>query len=424
MKSRRAVKVLIVLLALPIVGAVGVAVWINKVADRRWAAAQDRIHQLSATFPPPKPRPAEATSSETAKDIQAAFVSAIRLAAQRGALRQKMRMLFWSRSSTAPTAVDEALEDASDILARIHAGARRFVASPSDFPPSWRGEWDGATMEYIVDCCVLGCRRKRVLGKPTEAAEMVLDGIPLIRFWGESEAPTNRLLATQHLARLHDEMRALLSREKLPVDDLRRIDVELDLSDRWLQLPYREVEPYVARWAETLPTLQPDEQGYLRGAAYRWRYLLPVRLMKAEALEIMDHHARALIACEGQPYLEWLRCSDAARMDLFNSLNPILRPVALDLGSLGWHARERQAEMRLLRIAARYLATGKILSLEDPFGSAFLHSESPEIMTFWSLGPNGKDDSGNMKASGPWFGSSTVDDYRDIVIEVERRKQD
>src|SRR6185295_11429905 len=94
MKSRRAVKVLILLLALPLLGAIVVAVWINKVADRRWAAAQDRIRELSAAFPPPKPRPAEATSSESAKDIQANFVSAIRRAVQRRELASNARRLY------------------------------------------------------------------------------------------------------------------------------------------------------------------------------------------------------------------------------------------------------------------------------------------------------------------------------------------
>src|SRR6185295_5256162 len=171
---------------------------------------------------------------------------------------------------------DSTLEDVSEILDPIRLGARRWVASPSEFPPSWRGEWDEDTMECVLQCSIL---HSLEAGTPAQAAETLLNALPLIRFWGESEAAENRARALRHMVRIDDELRRLVSKAKFSRDELRAIEHELELNEAWLHLPYPRLEPRLARWAESLPSLQPEAVGLLRGAAYRWRYLLPVRLM-------------------------------------------------------------------------------------------------------------------------------------------------
>jgi hypothetical protein len=421
-RSRRAWKFLALLLALPLLGAVVVAAWINAVADRRWAAAQERIRELSAAFPPPKPRPADATSSEAAKEIQAMFVSAIRAAVQPRKLAQEDQN--FNIHHVQGTEADAFLEYVSDVLERIHEGARRSVASPGDFPPSWRGEWDAETMDFVVNCLIVRSRQKRDLGRMAEAVESLLDGLPLMRFWGESEAFRNRALALNQLALLHDELRNLLSREKLGLEELQRIDLELDRSDTWLQLPFRRLEPRLARWSEALLELQPEAELLLQGAPYRWRFLLPERLMKAEAFEGLDRYTQALLSCEDKPYLEWLSCDDRHWEELGHSLNPILRSPFFDWLEPGWAARQRRAEGRLLRAAARYRATGEFLQLEDPFGVLLLHAEDGVRMKFWSLGVNGKDDGASLDQYAPWQRIWNSELSIDLLIDVERRKRD
>lgn len=418
-RSRRAWKLLALLLALPVLGAIVVAAWINTVADRRWAAAQDRIRALSAAFPPPAPRTADATSSETAKDIQANFVSAIRLAVQRQYLAEDVRQ--FKLLGVSGTEADGVLEEVSDILDRVHVGARRCVASPSEFPPSWRGEWDDRTMGLVMDCILLRSRRRLEMGKPEEGVESLLDGLPLLRFWGESEAPSNRPQALRRLVVLTDELRTLLSRGNLTTHALHQIDVELARSEAWLQLPFRRLEPQLARWAETLPGLQVEAEEFLEGAAYRWRFLLPVRLMKAEAFEFMDRYTRDLLSCEGKPYAEFLRSDQGFWKEQEHSLNPIIHPTRFFLWEdPGWEARQRRAEVLLLRSAARYRGTGELPQLEDPFGDRLHHSESQDRMTFWSAGPDGNDDGGNFDPAQPWHQVWYGHGSKDLAIDVPR----
>jgi hypothetical protein len=146
--------------------------------------------------------------------------------------------------------------------------------------------------------------------------------------------------------------------------------------------------------------------------------------MKAEAFEILDRHTRALVSCEGRPYPEFLRCDEARWKEALNSKNPILRPLAFGWNDLGWEARTRRAELRLLRTAARYRATGELLKLDDPFGDVLLHSESQEAMTFWSVGPDGKDDGGKVRVSGGSLRNVFAYPLNDLVVEVQRRHRD
>ena len=76
LRSRRALIFLAILIVIPIIGAGVAVIQIRRVADRRWAAAEARIQELSAAFPDAVPRPS--TMSETAKELQIHFVAVIR----------------------------------------------------------------------------------------------------------------------------------------------------------------------------------------------------------------------------------------------------------------------------------------------------------------------------------------------------------
>jgi hypothetical protein len=122
-RSRRALKILALLLVIPVLGAGGVWFWIHRTADRKWEEARRRIGELSAAFPeivPPLP------STETSKELQIHFVAAIR-----ESVRVRLRQ--------SGEAVDVSLEDAQEFLDRLHQGARGCAAMPAEFPPGWRG---------------------------------------------------------------------------------------------------------------------------------------------------------------------------------------------------------------------------------------------------------------------------------------------
>jgi hypothetical protein len=178
-------KILAILLVIPVLGAGGVTFWIHRAADRKWAEARSRIQELTQTYPatlPPRP------SSEASKELQIHFVAAIREAVRRNCREEEARKLVRLRQGG--EAVDVVLGDAQEFLDRLHEGARRCAATPTDFPPGWRGEWDDATLRFIMNCCVLHARRLREKEASFEAAETLLDSLQLARFWAAQEWET------------------------------------------------------------------------------------------------------------------------------------------------------------------------------------------------------------------------------------------
>ncbi|MBI3856319.1 MAG: hypothetical protein HY293_11575 [Planctomycetes bacterium] len=183
-RSRRAVKVLVVLLLVPVLGAVAVYFWVQSLADRRWAEAEGRIRRLSIEYPPPPSRPQAEAMSEPAKEIQIHFVAAIREAARKRDLEPQARALLGRRKSGPD--YDRLLGEAQDCLDRLHAGAREYAARPSEFPRGWGADWDPPTLAFLIYSSVLRSRRLRGDGAIFEAAQTNLDALHLVRFWASS----------------------------------------------------------------------------------------------------------------------------------------------------------------------------------------------------------------------------------------------
>jgi hypothetical protein len=384
----RTLKILAVVLVTLAIGAAGIFVWIRQGADRKWAAAQERIRQLSADHPavvPPMP------STPASKEIQIHFVAAIKTAVRR---------------NSADT-VEALLSDAQEFLDRLHQGARQCAASPSDFPPGWRLEWDVATLRHMMNSCVLRARQLREQNKPSEAAETALDALHLARFWAASGKGEGRFLAMGAMKGPVDELGVILAKETLSRDQLLRLERELEPLDLSLRFPIDFLGPALARHGEWIAALDPripTDDWILDGAPYRWRHFLPFSLMQAEAFEFYEAHGRRLIADQGSPFPVLEGHFRRMHEQMTGTKNPIL-----ESGSpfMHWHwiEFERMAGLRLLRVGARYRATGDVLPLKDPFGDKIRQTRTETRMRFWSLGADGVDHGG--------------DPARDLLIEVD-----
>lgn len=424
MTKSRAVRILVVLIAIPIFGAVAAYLWINAIADRRWAEAEERIRQLSAAFPEGDARHVPEHVTQASKDNQIHFVAAIRLAAPKRNRRYEIEAMIADKKTG--EAVDAALDEADDFLDRLHQGARRIAVSPSDFPPRWHGDWDYVTLGYMMRCGILRALRQRAERKLFDAAETLLDSLQLARFWAISGKGVNRIYALQSISPTLDELRDLLSSETLSPDDLRRFESELEPLDDALQSPIRDIEPALARWAEALGRTDLKAQGLLEGAPYRWRFLLPARLMKAEAFEFEERKVQRLLASESKPYLELVREARDVDVAGYQSKNPIIRHATIEAEKLGWNEFRCKAEIRLLRAASRYQATGELTNLGDPYGNLLLHAEGSRVK-FWSVGDDGHDDGGDAGTQRGWRPPRLIKGMpaprwpKDIVIEVPRR---
>jgi len=424
-RSRRAWKILLILLAVPLFGAVSATLWIKRVADRRWADAQERIRQLAENFPAADALPSS-SMTEASKELQIHFVAAIREAVRRNGRAKEARGLLRARQRG--EALDAVLDDAADFLDRLHLAARHCAAAPSDFPPGWRGEWDWDTLAFIMNCSVLRARRLRERKAPFESVETLLDSLQLARFWAASGKGANRTDALFSLTDALDELRDVLGREMLSQDELLKMDRELESLEGAMKSPLGFLEPALARWAEEMLALDLTDSQRMDEAPYRWRYFLPQHLMKAEAFEFADRHVHRLIADEGKAYLELPRHLDQLKEEMKGSKNPI---ICSDMSFLrywlGWIALERKAELRLLRVATRYRGTGEILLLEDPYGTVLHHSQTESRINFWSVGSDGRDDGGDAASDGRWSdipepGVPYHRPGKDLVIEVERRR--
>lgn len=420
-RRRRPGLLLAGLLGLPVLGAIGVYSWIHRVADSRWAAAQERIRQLSAAYPEGDGRRDPETVSEASKENQIHFVAAIRMAAPARFGKESTWKLVVGRRTE--KAADEFLDEAAEWLDRLHVGARRIAGSPSDFPPRWHGDWDYYTLAHMMHCGVLLARRQREEKQPFEAAETLLDSLQLARFWAISGTRINREFALETVPANVEELRSLLCEAPLSAEELRRVERELEPLDAATKSPLLDLEPQLARWGETVAAQDlKDSSLSLYTSGWRWKFLLPGRLMKAEAFDFAERQVRILLEAEPKGYVALQARWREFDREYEETLNPILRLKDFRLGLL-WSELEFKTQLRLLRVAARYRATGEVIAPEDPYGRNLLHSEQAAGMKFWSVGQDGHDDGGHTGGDGRWFHPGPGDGPlpKDLVIEVPAR---
>jgi len=405
---------------MPLLGAVVGTVWINRLADRRWAAAEERIRALSAAISEGDARRDPDHVTEASKENQIHFVAAIRLAAQRQSRRDEAFDL--AGRGRRGEGLDAVLEEAQEFLDRLHQGARRIAAVPSDAPPRWHGEWDPPTLQFMMSCSVLRARRQRDRNAPVDAAESLIDALHLGQFWSISGSPVNRSVAPANTAALMEELRDLLSSSPWSPQELLRIERELEPLDAALKSPLPDLERNLAEWGESLRKSDVEQLGLRDEMSFRWKYLVPQRLMKADAIDFFDRQVRLLLSSEGKGYPELVRLGALGAEESGRSSNPLLGHIGNLMNSIGWVELDRKAQFRLLRTAAHYRATGEVLKIEDPYGTFIRHAAAPTGMKFWSCGDDGADDGGHTGDRKGWIGPQPGAAPKDLVIEVPRFK--
>jgi len=416
-RRRRLGIVVALLLGLPIVAAVLAYVWVNRVADQRWAAAEERMRQLAAAYPEPGFELAVA-ATEAAKDNQIHFIAAIRMAAPKPLeTKEEAAKLFATRKRGEP--LESLLDDSQDFLDRLHAGGRRIGASPADFPPRWSGDWDPGTLLHMMNCGVLRARQQRLGKRPFEAAETLMDLMQLGRFWAISGRSHNRSRAMDVILRPLEELRDLLSFESLTSDEYRSLEREVESLEAALHSPILDLDPVLGRWAETLAQSEAKATGI-------WARVFPARFFKAEAFEFLCRSVERLQQANQEGYSEVRSICRKIFDEGHASRNLLLRDYAGIGYQLGWSELERKAELGLLRAAAHYRATGEVPRLPDPFGTVLLHGEDGDQIKIWSLGYHGQDAQG--RPSDAWTEISFIPGVPDrlipgnVVIKVPRRQ--
>jgi hypothetical protein len=148
-----------------------------------------------------------------------------------------------------------------------------------------------------------------------------------------------------------------------------------------------------------------------------WKYAFSDRVLMADAFREMLEALRREAAAEGRPWSEVRPVKGAIERELQASRNPLTSFVFEHF--IGFRhlppndpVRDRRAQLRLLRVAVHWLATGEVQDLEDPFGTILRNQQQGTLLRIWSVGSDGVDHGGN----GSWKPASG----KDIVLEVNR----
>jgi hypothetical protein len=320
-----------------------------------------------------------------------------------------------------PSEVQEWVGTLAPALDRLRAGASKELVQRHLDWESFQTPWLAATFMAQLSACK--ARLLQETGRATDAAELLLDTALFGEDWGrtgfESDAAYAEVII---LTLVLDELRRLILSGDLSSDTLEKIVRELEALDRgisssgevWfkgtLELGFEflrdgSVEAYMTRME--IKDKTPSA----------WRFGFSERIMMVDAFQTSLSAMRRYRQAADRPWPEARRLQAEAEAIWLRGSNPLFRMMRasrLDRFSPNDSQngfRELRAQLRLLRTAAHYRATGEILELEDPFGEKLLHSSKSKSLRMWSVGPDGVDDGG----SGEWRAKG-----KDIVLEVGR----
>ena len=245
-------------------------------------------------------------------------------------------------------------------------------------------------------------------GRPGDAAQLLVE---TCRFAADIDHVENMELP-------FDELREMLRSGVLKGEDLTRLDKDLELLD--LEYPRRgnraalELVAFGAQLLKTghsmtvqLVGLHADPEDAL------WRYGFSAHLMKAEAFATIADAVKQLRQADEAPWAESRNLLKKLNAELAAHRNPIIQTAPEEVLVSDQLHRGHRAQLRILRVATHYKATGELLDLDDPFGGKLLRHQSEDVLKVWSIGPECIDHGG--------IGAFHFDpDVKDIVLEVKR----
>lgn len=386
------------------------AATIGLVADSRWAAMKDRWKVLlEEARARERSRPAlrgEPPPGNAWDD----YSIALREVRTLYDLESRAAKIYLESGSGADRAlVEKVLVRHASIIDAVRRGASRVDAS---LGLEWK---EGALTiptrhgtAIVARMAVCQARFFAEKGRYREAMELLVD---TCRFAGDLD----------HVEDMEPEFRELNSMIEsglLGRAELEQLDRELDILDRGFpRRGHRVFLDFVALgslFIKSGGTITPQLVGL--GADPEdalWRFGFSGRLMKTDAFDLTVGAVRRLIEADDRPWPEARDLLQQLNAELGASRNPIARTAPDELLRSDLAHRGHRAQLRLIRTAARYRATGELLELPDPFGDKLKSRLADDALKIWSVGTEGKDHGG--------VGNFSLDaDAQDILLEVRR----
>lgn len=399
-RRRRGWKILGVVLGAMLLCVVVLYVWASAVADRRF----DRIRaELKATVDAKRAavpsRPVLRGTAEPGNamdDYKLASGEAVKLKTI-----NKLGDLVSRTAKADPEAGKEAVAAAGPMLAHLRRGAGR-AGARADYA------WEQGTAMPIpglldyqrgINLVVLVARARAEEGNPGEAAGVLLDGCQMGRDVGDDGLMIAEMIGSALLNLTLTEIRDLLAAGRFDAAAIRDLDAGLGVLDGSFPSHARSLNNEALMMGTTF-LAEAEKSGW--GVA---------RFFHTNAYEAISRSMARAAKAQSLPWGESLREFAAIEEEAKSSWNPLVRmTVPSLLGNTRVH-RERLAQLRLLRTALRFKATGELLDLDDPFGTKLKTARSGDALKVWSVGRDGADDGGD----GAW-----KTDGKDIVLELKK----
>jgi len=306
-------------------------------------------------------------------------------------------------------------------LERLRSGTRRADLHPTilwehrftplvlELDKAWAAVW-GISHAAVVKAHLLIER-----GQSDEAVVLLMD---LCQFGLDALHGTDIdgcKMGVEVLYLVSREFRRMLTAKNLSMAALQRLDRELEMLDR--------------NWPGGVPTLRNQLLAFGRGCreegelgslmysswkprSYRsWRWGYSARFRTASTFLRADLVVRLMILeAEGGSKTDPSLSSWTA---LYEWPDPVLGEAFRYYTSASPAIAERST-MRVLRTGSRFLATGEVLDLPDPFGDRLKTQLQDSQLRVWSVGGDHVDQGG--VEPGWTYG-------RDIVLDVDRRRR-
>jgi len=404
-------------------------IWVDSVADRRWAAVEKRVAALAEEFAARDARRPVLRADPLPGNAWDDYLLAIDALKTPG-FKSVLEPFIERRPEAERDRVAALVSGHAAALDHLQRGVRR-AESRSPFRlrhPARIVHKDSPSLRS-QDLILLAVCKARLLneeGMQRDATRLLLDVCQLghdIAWDADFVAAMVGMTAYSYASR---ELRPWLVGRSLPGDALNDLNRELEMIDE--QFP--EVGPLLTREVASvgaalvngdfIDSWQRARVGFNNeplpdSVFYTWRYAWSRRLMEADAFQLSDSWMRRAAAAETQSSSAvnavWDEIRKEADSLTKDSRNPVLELMGMHSFSPSGTFREPHARLRLLRVAVHYRATGEILDLEDPMGLKLVHSLDGGRLRVWSAGRDGANDGGE----GQWPSGG-----KDIVLEIER----
>jgi hypothetical protein len=214
-------------------------------------------------------------------------------------------------------------------------------------------------------------------GKPREAVAVLLD----VCQWGRDIASEGDI-EPAGLGRVNGALHVLrefVISDRLDAPSLEDLTTALARLDSAYPPPEHAVDASVLSWEAQM---RPDcEEGF------GW-----LRLIAISTVDRPWQWGELIARSQQRPWSEVQTLIADLEQEAREGKHPVFRRSGIGVLSDGRFNREIRSQLRLVRIAAQWKASGEILDLEDPFGSRLQHTIKGDLLKVWSVGIRGSND--------------------------------